>query len=98
MFQDCYILDTVTSGIFVWIGKQCTKDEKLEAMKLAEKFLVTNTYPVWTKVHTSLSKHLRKSYMHECSYSGCILILQLIFVGQIPKKHYCGRKIIPKVS
>ncbi|XP_023703559.1 gelsolin, cytoplasmic isoform X2 [Cryptotermes secundus] len=47
---DCYILDTVTSGIFVWIGKHCTKDEKVEAMKLAQKFLATNNYPVWTKI------------------------------------------------
>ncbi|GFG33063.1 hypothetical protein Cfor_12089 [Coptotermes formosanus] len=47
---DCYILDTVTSGIFVWIGKHCTKAEKVEAMKLAQKFLVTNSYPAWTKI------------------------------------------------
>ena len=50
ILQDCYILDTVTAGIFVWIGKQCTKDEKVEAMKRAQKFLTTNNYPVWTKV------------------------------------------------
>jgi gelsolin len=47
---DCYILDTVTSGIFVWIGKRCTKAEKVEAMKLAQGFLVTNSYPAWTKI------------------------------------------------
>ncbi|PSN34433.1 Gelsolin, partial [Blattella germanica] len=48
--SDCYILDTVTSGIFVWIGKQCTKEEKVEAMKRAQKFLITNSYPAWTKI------------------------------------------------
>lgn len=63
MFQDCYVLDTVTSGIFIWIGKQCTKDEKVEAMKLANKFLVANTYPVWTKVRTSINT-LFKSCTH----------------------------------
>jgi len=47
---DCYILDTVMSGIFVWIGKRCTKAEKVEAMKLAQRFLVTNSYPAWTKI------------------------------------------------
>lgn len=47
---DCYILDTVTSGIFVWIGKHCTKAEKVEAMKSAQRFLVTNSYPAWTKI------------------------------------------------
>ncbi|KAJ9596280.1 hypothetical protein L9F63_027096, partial [Diploptera punctata] len=49
--QDCYILDTVSAGIFVWIGKHCTKEEKVEAMKRAEKFLTSNNYPVWTKVN-----------------------------------------------
>jgi hypothetical protein len=67
MFQDCYILDTVTSGIFVWIGKHCTKEENVEAMKLAQKFLATNNYPVWTKVRSLISTIL-KSSMHEFSY------------------------------
>jgi hypothetical protein len=67
MFQDCYILDTVTSGIFVWIGKQCTKDEKVEAMKLAQKFLVTNSYPAWTKVcHSNI---------HTFSYHVCMAVV-----------------------
>ncbi|XP_063233933.1 gelsolin, cytoplasmic isoform X2 [Bacillus rossius redtenbacheri] len=48
--SDCFILDTVTSGIFVWIGRQCTKQEKVEAMKRAEKFLASHNYPAWTKV------------------------------------------------
>jgi hypothetical protein len=60
MFQDCYVLDTVTSGIFVWIGKHCTKAEKVEAMKLAQKFLVTNSYPAWTKVHRLINKFCPK--------------------------------------
>jgi hypothetical protein len=60
MFQDCYILDTVTSGIFVWIGKHCTKVEKVEAMKLAQKFLATNNYPVWTKVRSFVTTIILK--------------------------------------
>jgi len=43
-------LDAGKSGIFAWIGKQCSKDEKLQAMKHAEKFLVEKGYPQWTKV------------------------------------------------
>ncbi|KAJ9575190.1 hypothetical protein L9F63_025859, partial [Diploptera punctata] len=45
------ILGFLSAGIFVWIGKHCTKEEKVEAMKRAEKFLTSNNYPVWTKVN-----------------------------------------------
>nr|CAD7200995.1 unnamed protein product [Timema douglasi] len=48
--SDCFILDTVTSGIFVWIGKQCNKDEKVEAMRRAQRFLTSNNYPAWTTI------------------------------------------------
>lgn len=48
--QDCFILDAGKSGIFAWIGKQCTQQEKLQAMTHAEKFLVDKGYPAWTKV------------------------------------------------
>lgn len=48
--EDCFILDTAGSGLFVWVGRQCTKAEKLEAMKVAEKFIEEKGYPQWTKV------------------------------------------------
>lgn len=48
--NDSFILDTVTSGIFVWIGKGCTKQEKVESMKTAQKFLTLNNRPAWTEV------------------------------------------------
>ncbi|XP_059482948.1 gelsolin, cytoplasmic isoform X2 [Neocloeon triangulifer] len=48
--QDCFILDTVTSGIFVWIGRSCNKNEKNEALKKADQFLKDNKYPAWTSV------------------------------------------------
>nr|CAD7200997.1 unnamed protein product [Timema douglasi] len=51
---DCFILDTVTSGIFVWIGKQCNKDEKVEAMRRAQRFLTSNNYPAWTTVSDAI--------------------------------------------
>nr|CAD7264199.1 unnamed protein product [Timema shepardi] len=52
--SDCFILDTVTSGIFVWIGKQCNKDEKVEAMRRAQRFLTSNNYPEWTTVSDAI--------------------------------------------
>lgn len=48
--DDCFILDTVTSGIYVWIGKKGTTQEKVEALKKAQLFLADNKYPSWTKV------------------------------------------------
>ncbi|XKL67815.1 hypothetical protein PGB90_003306 [Kerria lacca] len=48
--DDCFILDTVTSGIYVWIGKKGTANEKTEAMKNAQMFLKNNKYPDWTQI------------------------------------------------
>lgn len=48
--QDCFILDTKTSGIYVWIGKKGTANEKTGAMKNAENFIKANKYPAWTQV------------------------------------------------
>lgn len=44
-------MDGGKSGIYVWIGKGCTKDEKLGSMKTAEKFLHEKNYPEWTRIH-----------------------------------------------
>ncbi|XP_057374206.1 gelsolin, cytoplasmic-like [Daphnia carinata] len=49
--SDCFILDTGGSGLFVWIGRGCTKAEKLEAMNVAQRFLTEKGYPIWTKVN-----------------------------------------------
>ena len=40
------------NGIFVWIGKDSSTDERIESMKSAEGFLVKkkNELPKWTKV------------------------------------------------
>jgi len=49
--DDCFILDSGNrNGIFVWIGKDSSKDERIESMKSAEGFLVKNELPKWTKV------------------------------------------------
>ncbi|KAL0275577.1 UNVERIFIED_CONTAM: hypothetical protein PYX00_003389 [Menopon gallinae] len=48
--NDCFILDTVTSGIFSWIGRRATKMEKEEALRKGEEFLKTKNYPSWTRI------------------------------------------------
>ncbi|XP_033733463.1 gelsolin-like protein 1 [Pecten maximus] len=48
--SDCFILDGGPSGLYVWIGRQCTKNEKRSAWKHATDFLTLKGYPEWTKV------------------------------------------------
>lgn len=43
-------METITSGIFVWIGRQSTKKEKEESIKKAEEFLKAKNYPHWTQI------------------------------------------------
>ena len=52
LHKDCFILDSGSAnGIFVWIGKDSSKEEKIQAMKTAEAFLGKNGRESWTKVH-----------------------------------------------
>lgn len=49
--KDAYILDTgSTNGIFAWVGKEASKEERIQVMKSAEAFLEQNGLPRWTKV------------------------------------------------
>ena len=51
--KDCFILDAAGSswaGLFVWIGKGATKEEKVAAMNSAEMYLTRNLLPKWTKI------------------------------------------------
>ena len=49
--EDCFVLDSgTTNGIFVWIGKESSKEERIQAMKSAESFLAQNELPKWTKI------------------------------------------------
>ncbi|XP_014671689.1 PREDICTED: gelsolin, cytoplasmic-like [Priapulus caudatus] len=48
--QDCFILDSGKSGIFVWIGKQSSNQERAAAMKHASNYVTARDYPGWTPV------------------------------------------------
>lgn len=48
--DDCFILDTVSSGLYVWMGKKGTTQEKVESLKRAQVFIKENKYPAWTRV------------------------------------------------
>uniref|UniRef100_A0A0N5AEE7 Gelsolin-like domain-containing protein n=1 Tax=Syphacia muris TaxID=451379 RepID=A0A0N5AEE7_9BILA len=37
--MDAFILDAANGGVYVWIGKKCTKNERLHAMELGTKFI-----------------------------------------------------------
>uniref|UniRef100_A0A9J2PXZ7 Gelsolin-like domain-containing protein n=1 Tax=Ascaris lumbricoides TaxID=6252 RepID=A0A9J2PXZ7_ASCLU len=47
---DAFILNTGTGGIFVWVGKQCTMDERCKSMEWAKIFLQQQGLPDWTQV------------------------------------------------
>ncbi|XP_065059381.1 advillin-like [Rhopilema esculentum] len=48
--KDCFILDTGPTGVYAWVGKKCTKNEKKAAMSTAMQFVQAKDYPVWTQV------------------------------------------------
>lgn len=50
IFKDCFILDTASSGVYVWVGKKGTTQEKVESLKRAQAFIKENNYPAWTRV------------------------------------------------
>uniref|UniRef100_A0A2M3YY66 Putative actin regulatory gelsolin/villin family n=1 Tax=Anopheles braziliensis TaxID=58242 RepID=A0A2M3YY66_9DIPT len=47
--EDSYILDT-GSGLYVWIGKGSTQQEKTQAFAKAQEFIGSKKYPAWTPV------------------------------------------------
>ncbi|XP_067138441.1 gelsolin, cytoplasmic-like isoform X3 [Centruroides vittatus] len=48
--DNCFLLDGGMSGIFVWVGKSASHKERVESMKLAEKYLDYRGYPKWVSV------------------------------------------------
>lgn len=48
--KDAFILDAGNGGIFVWVGRRCTMDERKNAMQYAQAFLEQQGLPPWTQV------------------------------------------------
>ncbi|VDO75185.1 unnamed protein product, partial [Haemonchus placei] len=47
---DAFILDAGQAGIFVWIGKECTLEERAKAWTIGENFVKEHGLPEWTTV------------------------------------------------
>lgn len=47
--EDCFILDT-GSGLYAWIGKSASQQEKTQAFAKAQEFIKSKKYPAWTPV------------------------------------------------
>ncbi|NXD78699.1 VILI protein, partial [Halcyon senegalensis] len=52
LHEDCYILDQGGQKIFVWKGKNASKEEKQQAMSRALGFIKAKNYPASTSVET----------------------------------------------
>jgi len=50
IFQDSFIVDNGSQGIWVWIGKKASSKERIEAMRNAQGFLRKKGYPDHTPV------------------------------------------------
>lgn len=75
--DDCFILDGGPSGVFSWIGKQCTPQEKKAAMANAMKFIGDKGYPDYTQVtrvvqnaETPMFKSFFKNWVDEGAQVG----------------------------
>ncbi|KAG8192852.1 hypothetical protein JTE90_014629 [Oedothorax gibbosus] len=48
--DDCFLLDGGINGLFVWIGKGSSTNERIGAMNLAVKYIEKKGYPKWLNV------------------------------------------------
>ncbi|CAB3396625.1 unnamed protein product [Caenorhabditis bovis] len=48
--NDAFILDALNGGVFVWIGKNCTLEERSKALIWGENYLRQHHLPRWTQV------------------------------------------------
>ncbi|PIO69187.1 gelsolin repeat protein [Teladorsagia circumcincta] len=48
--QDAFVLDAGSAGIFVWVGKGCTQEERAKALIIGTDFIEAYNLPKWTTV------------------------------------------------
>ncbi|KRZ67970.1 Gelsolin, cytoplasmic, partial [Trichinella papuae] len=48
--NDCFIVDMGSSGIYAWVGKKCSENERRNVWNLANDFLKQQNYPSWISV------------------------------------------------
>ena len=68
------------NGIFVWIGKKCSKKEKESSMDIANKFLLEKKYPTWTQV----LNYSLISYYHSIAKKNDVIQVNRVVDGGEP--------------
>ncbi len=48
--QDAFIVDAINGGVFVWVGKECTQQERQKALQFGESYIVQQKRPPWSQV------------------------------------------------
>uniref|UniRef100_A0A914VTA8 Gelsolin-like domain-containing protein n=1 Tax=Plectus sambesii TaxID=2011161 RepID=A0A914VTA8_9BILA len=48
--KDAFMLDAVNGGLYVWVGRDCTADERKKAMVWAQRYLEQQGRPKWSQV------------------------------------------------
>ncbi|XGW35638.1 hypothetical protein V3C99_019107, partial [Haemonchus contortus] len=46
--KDAFVLNAGQAGIYVWVGKECTLEERAQAMTIGSNFIKEHKLPVWT--------------------------------------------------
>ncbi|XP_076312885.1 villin-1-like isoform X2 [Tachypleus tridentatus] len=48
--QDSFIVDNGEAGIWVWVGRKASPEERKKALEFAQGFIVKNNYPNYTQI------------------------------------------------
>ncbi|RDD41012.1 Advillin [Trichoplax sp. H2] len=77
--DDCFILNTGPSGVFAWIGKNASREERTKAVKFAMGFLDAKGLPKWTpvsRVVEGAEPVMFKQYFSDWPREGVLMPLQ----------------------